>query len=108
MAEPAGDNWHRVASFSELEDREPLPVDILGEEIALILLDDELHAISNICTHEYACLSDGYVEDTLIVCPIHMAEFDIATGEVRCDPAEENLQTYEVSVDDNDVYVRFD
>ena len=64
MVKPAGDNWHRVASYSELEDREPLPVDIMGEEIALILLDDELHAIANICTHEYACLSDGFVEDT--------------------------------------------
>ena len=94
-----------VAQLSELEDRIPHPVDVKGEEIALILMDEKVYAINNICTHEYACLSDGYVEDDRIVCPLHLAEFDITTGEVVEDPAEEDLQTYEVTVLDDDIYV---
>ena len=99
-------DYHAVVAVSELEDRVPYPVDIGAEEIALVMMDNEIYAINNICTHEYACLSDGYVEDDRIVCPLHLAEFDITTGEVVEDPAEENLQTYSVKVVDNQVYVK--
>ncbi len=99
-------DYHAVVAVSELEDRVPYPVDIGAEEIALVMMDNEIYAINNICTHEYACLSDGYVEDDRIVCPLHLAEFDITTGEVVEDPAEENLQTYSVKVVDDQVYVK--
>ena len=97
-----------VAKLSELEDEEPFAVDVAGEEIALVMLNGELYAINNVCTHEYACLSDGYVEDGRIVCPLHLAEFEIATGAAVEDPAEEDLRTYPVQIVDGDVYVQID
>ncbi len=102
------DNTYCVAKLSELEEEEPVAVDIAGEEIALVLLDSKLYAINNVCTHEYACLSDGYVEDGRIVCPLHLAEFDIATGAAVEDPAEEDLRTYPVTIVGDDVYVQVD
>ncbi len=100
------ENCHYAAEFSDLEDREPYPVDIAGEEIALVLMDEEIFAINNICTHEYACLSDGYIEDDRIVCPLHLAEFEVRTGAVVEEPAETDLQTYKVVVTDGKVYVQ--
>ena len=100
------ENCHFATNLSELEDGEAYPVDIAGEEIAIVMLDDDVYAINNVCTHEFACLSDGYVEDDRIVCPLHLAEFEIKTGAVAEDPAEVDLQTYEVVVVGNDVYVR--
>ena len=101
-------NSHCVAKLSELEDEVPFAVDVGGEELALILLNGDVYAINNVCTHEYACLSDGYVEDGRIVCPLHLAEFDIATGAVVEDPAEEDLKTYPVKIVDGEVYVQLD
>ena len=100
------ENYHAVASVSDLEDRVPYPVDVGTEEIALVMMDDEIYAINNICTHEYACLSDGYIEDDRIVCPLHLAEFDVTTGHVVEDPAEEDLQVYPVKVVNDEVYVK--
>ncbi len=100
------ENCHYAAELSDLEDREPYPVDIAGEEIALVLMDEEIFAINNICTHEYACLSDGYIEDDRIVCPLHLAEFEVRTGTVVEEPAETDLQTYAVVVAEGKVYVR--
>ncbi len=100
------ENYHNVGTISELEDRVPSPVDIGAEEIALILMDGEVYAVSNVCTHEYACLSDGYIEGNRIVCPLHLAEFDVTTGEVVEDPAEENLQTYPVKIVEDHIYVK--
>ncbi len=101
-----GSNGELVANLSELEDRVPHPVDVKGEEVALVLMDGNVHAINNICTHEYACLSDGYVEEDRIVCPLHLAEFEITTGKVVEDPAEEDLQTYDVTVVGNDIFIQ--
>ncbi len=103
---PEGENWHRVASLDELEDREPFPVDLEGEEIAIILMDGEVYAINNVCTHEYACLSDGYIEEDRIVCQLHLAEFHIPTGKVVEEPADGPLEVYQVALDGNDVYVQ--
>lgn len=100
------ENYHAVASMSDLEDRVPYPVDVGAEEIALVLMDDNVYAINNVCTHEYACLSDGYIEEDRIVCPLHLAEFSVTTGEVIEEPAEEDLQTYSVKVVDDQVYVK--
>ncbi len=100
------ENYHAVAAMSDLEDRVPYPVDIGADEIALVLMDGDVYAINNVCTHEYACLSDGYIEDDRIVCPLHLAEFSVRTGEVVEDPAEEDLQTYSVKVVDEQVYVK--
>ena len=105
---PEGENWHRVQSVSELEDREPVPIDIRGEEIAVILMDDEIYAVNNVCTHEYACLSDGYVEEDRIVCQLHLAEFHIPTGKVIEDPADEDLAVYPVAIDGDDIFVQID
>lgn len=100
------DNFVAVAILSDLEDRIPHPIEINGEEIALVLMDDKVYAIDNVCTHEYACLSDGYVEGNRIVCPLHLAEFDIETGVVVEDPAEEDLQTYPVEIVDGQIYIK--
>ncbi len=99
-------NYHAVGALSDLEDRVPYPVCVGTEEIALILMDDVIYAISNICTHEYACLTDGYIEEDRIVCPLHLAEFCVKTGKVLEDPAEEDLQTYMVKIENDQIYLK--
>ena len=100
------ENCHYAAEVSDLEDREPYPVEIVGEEIALVSMDEDIFAINNICTHEFACLSDGFIEGDRIVCPLHLAEYEIKTGAAVEDPAEIDLQTYTVVVDEGKIYIR--
>ena len=98
-------NWHRVASSAELREGEALPVDLAGTAIALYRIGDKVHAIDDVCTHEYAVLSQGFVEDGTIECPLHAAQFDIATGECLCGPATQDLRTYDVRIQGDDIYV---
>ena len=76
-----------------------------GEELLLVNLDGELHAISNICSHDYAELSDGELEGAEIVCPLHQARFDVRIGEALTPPAYEPLPTFPVRVVDGNVEV---
>ncbi|MCW2816067.1 MAG: ferredoxin [Nocardioides sp.] len=63
-------------------------------------------ATADTCTHEdWSLGEDSDLEGNEVVCPLHMARFDIRSGEALCFPATIALQTYEVQVDDGKVYV---
>jgi len=61
--------------------------------------DDRYFATSGICTHELAELADGFVQGTIIECPMHNGRFDFTTGEARGAPACVDLETFPVKVD---------
>ena len=97
--------FHAVAKTGELDDGEAMQVLIGKKEVAIYNLGGEIFATDDICTHAYASLADGYVEDGLIECPLHGACFDIRTGEAKTPPATENLKIYEVKIEGDDVMV---
>jgi nitrite reductase/ring-hydroxylating ferredoxin subunit len=41
-----------------------------------------VYAVNNICTHQYAELSNGFLLEGTITCPIHLSRFRLDTGEV--------------------------
>lgn len=73
--------------------------------IAVFNIDGRFYATDNICTHEYAELSDGQIEGEEIVCPWHGARFSVVTGKVTSPPAYEDLNTFPVQVIDGMVRV---
>lgn len=100
--------WVRAAGRSDLTEGEVLGVEVAGRSIALYDADGSLFATDNICTHAYACLSDGWLDGQVIECPLHAARFDIRTGKVLDPPATEDLRTYQVRVVGDDIQVRVD
>lgn len=91
----------------ELRDGEVRQVPVDGRDpVALYRLDGELYATDDVCTHNFAFLSEGVVEDGDIVCPFHEGTFDIRTGEATGLPCEVALRIYPLRVgDDGYVYV---
>jgi 3-phenylpropionate/trans-cinnamate dioxygenase ferredoxin component len=78
-----------------------------GHRIALYHVDDTFYATTDICSHAYAELSEGYLDcdDCTIECPLHGSRFDIRTGAVLSLPAYEPIETYAVRVEGEDVLV---
>ena len=64
MTEPKEqeDGWHLVARTGEIEDDTPEQVRAGDAVIALCKVNGTFYAIDDICTHEFACLSDGDIE----------------------------------------------
>ena len=73
--------------------------------IAVLRLEDGFFAISDVCTHEYALLSEGFCEEGKLECPLHQACFDIRSGAALDEPAEIPVATYKVKVEDGGVFV---
>jgi nitrite reductase/ring-hydroxylating ferredoxin subunit len=97
--------WKRVASAAELKPGETKRVFVAGIEIALCNLAGEFYAIDNICTHAYACLSDGYFEGDILECALHGGRFNVKTGAAQGGIVTEDLRRFAVRVDRGDVFV---
>jgi len=99
--------WVRVAAVSDVAEGQVHAVRVDGREIAVYHLPGgEFRATDNICTHEYAQLSDGWLENGAIECPLHAARFDIRTGKALCAPAEEDLKVFEIRVEGGDLLIK--
>ena len=101
------ETWVRVASIGDVSENGVIAVRVGEREIALYRLPDgEFRATDNVCTHEYAQLSDGWFENGEIECPLHAARFDVRTGKALCAPADVDLPVFDVRVEGEDVLVK--
>lgn len=80
-------------------------VEVNGVEVAVYKLEDGYYATNNICTHQRAFMSDGYIEDGCIECPLHQALFDIRTGVPKDGPAKTALATYATKLENDIILV---
>jgi 3-phenylpropionate/trans-cinnamate dioxygenase ferredoxin component len=97
--------WQRVASVADLEPDTPLPVTVAGKSLAIYRLGEEFYALDDICPHEFALLSAGYIDGDRIECPLHQAQFEIRTGKCMGPPAEADIATYPVNIEGDDIMV---
>lgn len=97
--------WYKFAATGELAARDVVGKDISGVEVAVYKLDNAYYATNNICTHQRAFMSDGYVENGCVECPLHQAIFDIKTGAVLEGPTKTPLATYPVKVENDVIFV---
>jgi nitrite reductase/ring-hydroxylating ferredoxin subunit len=99
--------WVRVAAAADVAEGQVLGVRMNGKEIALYHLPGgAYYATDDICSHEYARLSDGWLENGCIECPLHAARFDVKTGKALCAPAEHNLEVFETRIDGGDFLIK--
>jgi 3-phenylpropionate/trans-cinnamate dioxygenase ferredoxin subunit len=95
-----------VARVADLPDGSSTHIVIDDKEISIWNVAGKLYAIDDICSHEYANLSEGeLIDDCCVMCPLHGAEFDLATGVARCLPATEPVATYPVRIKGDDIQI---
>lgn len=88
-----------VAKVSEIAPGSAKQVEVDGEPVAIFNVDGEFYAISDTCTHAQASLSEGTVEDKVVTCPWHGAQFDLKTGKNLTMPAPMPVQTYNLKIE---------
>ncbi len=98
--------WHDVGAADEFVEDEPRAVLAAGIPIAVFRVGDELFALHDLCTHETAPLSEGFVENGCVECPLHQGLFDLRTGEARKEPCTEAVKTYPLRIMDGRVEIQ--
>jgi len=87
-------NWTDAAAETDVADGACLGVRVGGTPVALVREGHKIYALHDLCTHGAARLSDGFVENGCIECPLHQGLFDLATGAPRSAPITHAVKTY--------------
>lgn len=90
--------WHGIGRLDEFVEDEPRGIQIQGVPIAVFRVGAEIFALHDLCTHQTALLSEGFVEDGCVECPLHQGWFDLRTGEARKAPCVTPVQVYPVRI----------
>ena len=98
-------SWKTVCTKSQVRDEYPYAAKVASKEIGIFLVDGDYYAIENVCPHAYALLSQGFVEDGKVECPLHEAVFDIRSGRCLREPGGRDLRTYPIRVRGEDVQI---
>ncbi len=101
-------DWVDVAAAETVAEGEYVVVDVDGTDVAVFKIDGQFYAIEDVCTHDGAEIASGELQGDEIVCPRHGARFCVKTGEVKCAPAYENIDTFPLQIVEGRVQVRDD
>ncbi len=98
--------YHEVGQLREFPEGKIRRRMVAGREIGVVLWCQRFYAFSNRCPHADFQMNFGFVEGEKLHCPIHYAEFELATGKAMYGPVGiADIATYEVRVEGENVEV---
>lgn len=99
--------WIKACELKELDSSQLVDFDFNDKKILISKIRGKVYAIDRICTHAYADLSTGFMneEEETITCPLHMSSFRMKDGTPQNLPAEVPLKTYKTKIEDSLVYI---
>ena len=95
----------KIGQKKDFKDLAATNVTVGEKSICVARSGDIFYAFDDRCTHAQVMLSRGDLEQDEIVCPLHGARFSIKTGEALTPPAVRPVQTYDVKIQGDDVFV---
>ncbi len=97
--------WTPIGSTDNFENgRLVLRIDGEKYPVLVLLVGEEVFAISDVCTHDKNPLSDGELEGCAIKCSRHGAKFDLRTGKATL-PAPRPGKVYPAKEEDGQVWL---
>ena len=97
-----------VATHDELKENQMKLVHINGLRIVVCKTENGYVAFNDRCSHRGGSLAGGALICSTVQCPWHGSQFDVRTGIVKSGPAQEKINTYNISVSDNKVFLTVD
>ncbi|WP_075182392.1 non-heme iron oxygenase ferredoxin subunit [Pantoea sp. 1.19] len=98
-------SWSKVCDISQVKEDVPYAATVEGKKIGIYRLQEEYYALEDICPHAYALLSQGFVEDGKVECPLHEAIFDLRSGRCLHGPGGRDLTRYPLRIRDNQIEI---
>ena len=88
----------------ETDDGLALPIALVHDPSA----EHSWIAFQNVCTHDGAGMEEGYIDlkECSIECPRHGAQFNMKTGKVMSMPAAQDIKTFLVRLDNENLQVQ--
>ena len=96
--------WKKVAEVGSIKSGSGMSYNVDGKKIA-IFNQDGFHALDDLCVHQDGSLSPGKLDGDVVECPLHLWHYNIKTGQLLDYLKDVKLQTYEIQIKDDGIYV---
>jgi ferredoxin-thioredoxin reductase catalytic chain len=103
IEDPKGPVEVPVARVDDMRDGEVRRVLVGKRDVAVFRVDGAFHALSNVCRHAFAPLSEGWLDGHAAVCPWHGWRYDVRDG--TTDHPDADVRVYPVVVRDGEVLI---
>ena len=95
-----------VGKVSDIPPGKMKKISVVGKEILVVNTDGSFYAVDDTCTHSGSSLSEGKLQDSIVTCGWHGAQFDCKSGKLSKFPAKINdLKSYNVILESDEVLV---
>ena len=94
-----------VGAVSDVGEGDMKAFAVADTKVAVASVDGSLYAFDNVCTHQHCSLAKGDLEGTVVTCPCHGSQFDVTSGAVLRGPAETDVKSYPVRVEDDTIQI---
>lgn len=74
------EGFHIVLAEADFPDEDKFAAKIADWHVLICRIDDAYHAVNDRCTHAASKLSTGRIRRGAVMCPLHGARFDVASG----------------------------
>ena len=99
----------RICAVEDIKPGKALRAKVGDMAVAIVRTKaGEIHALDDKCSHGEISLSEGFIDNETIECWAHGAKFSLTTGEALSLPAFEPVTTYEVIIDNGDIFLEID
>ena len=99
----------KICALEDLKPGKAIRVKVGDHAIAIVRTPrGAVKALDDKCSHGEISLSEGFVDEETIECWAHGAKFELATGKPLSLPAYEPVATYEVLIENDEIYLEYD
>ena len=96
--------FQKIAELEDLWSGEMRGLEVNGEHILLVNIDDRIYAYADVCPHQRSRLSEGTLNARIIRCARHHWEFDVCTGS-GVNPQNACLRAFPIKLDGQDILI---
>ena len=99
--------FQKIAKIEDLWSGEMVGVEVSGEQILVVNVDNHIYAYADACPHQKSRLSEGTLTEKILRCARHHWEFDVCSGS-GVNPQNCYLRVFPSRVDGEDILVDLD
>ncbi len=93
---------HRLGPLTQVPRGEGRAFGVDGTQVAIFhLRTGAVHAVSAVCPHKGGPLADGQIDGSVVLCPLHLNAWELATGCSRS--GQPDLQTWRVQIESGEI-----
>ena len=99
--------FQKVAKREDLWSGEMMGVEVNGERILLVNIDNHIYAYVDACPHQNSRLSEGTLTNKILRCARHHWEFDVCSG-FGVNPQNARLRPFPVRLNGEEILIDMD